>query len=309
MTTRQAAKLKEPTKYDSTEDELPRILKRDIAISQRDDPILSRVIFYVTNNRKPDTLDRKREPHECQLYFRQWDRLCLCYDILHRSRTSVDGKVSYQLVLPKKYRVLAIQGLHDDIGHMGFDKTLDLVRNRFFWPKMAQDIKQWCVECKRCCLWKTQLTRTRVPLVTITTSEPLELVCIDFLKLERSKGGLENIRIITDHFTKYAQAFATLDQKADTVPKTLCKNFFQHYRFPLCLHSDQGRHFESELIKEFCKVSGIKQTHTRPYHPQGNGQTERFNHTLLNMLGSMEPNIKRNWKEYDGQMAHAYNAT
>ena len=137
----------------------------------------------------------------------------------------------------------------------------------------------------------------------------MELVCVDFLKLERYKGGYENILVITDHFTKYAQAHPTRDQKADTVAKMLWQHVIQHYGFPLRLHADQGRNFESQLISELCKVSGIKKSKTTPYHPQGNGLTEKFNHTLLNMLGTLEAEQKADWKQYVNALAHAYNST
>ncbi|KAL5020685.1 hypothetical protein ScPMuIL_002235, partial [Solemya velum] len=87
-------------------------------------------------------------------------------------------------------------------------------------------------------------------LVTIQSSRPMELVSIDYLTLERSKGGFENILVITDHFTRYAQAFPTRNQTAHTTARVLYENFIVHYSFPAKLHSDQGRNFESHVIRE-----------------------------------------------------------
>ena len=64
------------------------------------------------------------------------------------------------------------------------------------------------------------------------------------------------------------------------------------------LHSDQGTNFESQLIKELCDLMGIKKSRTTPYHAAGNGMTERFNQTLISMLGTLEIDKKKNWKQF-----------
>ena len=121
-------------------------------------------------------------------------------------------------------------------------------------------------------------------LVNIQSSQPLELVCLDFLGLERSKGGYENILVITDHFTRFAHAIPSKNLSAHTTARVLWEYFIQHYSFPARLHSDQGRNFESKVIKELCNLAGIKKSRTTQCNPQGNGQCERFNQTLLDTL-------------------------
>ena len=67
--------------------------------------------------------------------------------------------------------------------------------------------------------------------------------------------------------------------------------------------------FESDLIQELYKIAGMKKLHTTPYHPQSNGQCERFNSTLCNMLGTLSDEEKSDWKSHLGCMTHAYNCT
>ena len=139
----------------------------------------------------------------------------------------------------------------------------------------------------------------------------MELVCIDYLTIETSKGGYENILIlvVTDHFMKYSQAYPTKNQTARTTAQALFNNFFVHYGFPARLHSDQGRNFESKVIKELCVLGGIDKSRTTPYHPMGNGQCEHFNRTLLEMLGTLEPKQKSDWRSYVAPLVHVCNCT
>ncbi|XP_060063856.1 uncharacterized protein LOC132544297 [Ylistrum balloti] len=123
------------------------------------------------------------------------------------------------------------------------------------------------------------------------------------------KGGFENILVITDHFTRYAQAVPCLSQKAHVTAKALYENFIAFYSFPVRLHSDQGRIFESKIIKELRKLAVVSKFRTTPYHPMGNGQVERFNRILLSMLGTLEHGQKADWKSYVVPLVQAYNAT
>lgn len=144
--------------------------------------------------------------------------------------------------------------------------------------------------------------------MNIRTSRPLELVCMDYLSLEPDGRGTKDILVIIDHFTKYSVAVPTVDQKAKTVAKTLWNSFFVHYGIPERLHSDQGRDFESAVIKELCLLLGIKKTRTTPYYPRGN-PVELFNRMLLEMLGTLEEESKARWRDYVQALVHAYNCT
>ena len=234
----------------------------------------------------------------------------LVKDILYRKTytdNSSSKKVQWQLVVPKAYRSRALVGCHDDVGHQGRMRTLSLLRERFYWPGMQTEAMQHVQQCTRCLRRKTP--SHVAPLQPIHVTQPLELVHMDYLSLEPSKGNIENVLVITDHFTRYALAYPSKTQTAQATARILWDNFICHYGFPEKFISDQGRNFESDLIKELCKIAGVKKLHTTPYHPQGNGQCERFNSTLCNMLGTLSEEEKSDWKSYLGCMTHAYNCT
>jgi transposase InsO family protein len=125
--------------------------------------------------------------------------------------------------------------------------------------------------------------------------------------LEPSKGNIGNILVITDHYTKYALAIPTKNQTARTTAEAFYNNFIIHYGIPTRLHSDQGANFESQIIKELCEIMNIKKSHTTPYHPQGNSGPEIFYRTLLDMLGALENDQKKDWKKYNNSLVYSYN--
>lgn len=284
---------------------IPHLNKDELASRQRADQCLKHVIHQLECGERPPPALRQELP-ELPLLLRELPRIELHGNVLYRKRR-VGPETFYQLVLPAELRDMVLTSLHDHMGHMGADRTLDLVRTRFFWPKMALDVERKVKTCGRCVRRKA-LPEKAAPLVNINTTRPLELLCMDFLSLEPDRSGTKDILVITDHFTKFAVAIPTPNQKARTVAKCLWDHFIVHYGFPEKLLSDQGPDFESRMIKELCQVASIHKIRTTPYHPRGN-PVERFNRTLLNMLGTLTNEEKPRWREFVKPLVHAYNCT
>ena len=268
---------------------------------QRDDSAISPLLSFVRNGVRPG---QRQIPSDALPLLREFDKLHFKDGGLFRTVSINDVSID-QIVLPSCLKHVILHQLHDEMGHMGRDRTIQLVRERFFWPRMTSDVDRYVLSCRRCLQRKKPANCA--PLVPIMTSQPLEVVSMDHLSLEPSKGGFQHILVITDLFTRYAVAVPVQNLSAKVTAKAFINNFVVHYGVPLRIHSDQGGAYESKLVREMCNLLGMEKSRTTAYHPEGNGVTERFNRSLLNMLGTLEPHSKLDWKSQVAPLVHAYN--
>ena len=145
----------------------------------------------------------------------------------------INNDVEYhQLILPIKYQAQVLTLLHDGQGHQGLECTLALCWERFYWNAMFQDVTNYVKTCPQCQMAKGDYTDPKTKLGTIIANNPMDLLCIDFTKVDPLKSGKENILVLTDAFTKFSQVFVTLNQKALTMAKILMDKCFYIYGIP-----------------------------------------------------------------------------
>ena len=169
------------------------------------------------------------------------------------------------------------------------------------------------VSTVRDCVHITQVKRPKIaqkaPMAHIIAHRPLELVCLDFLKLDRAEYGYEDVLVCTDAFSRFAIAIPCPDQTAATTAARFRDNFICLYGVPERIHSDQGRNFESAVVNELCRLFGIQKSHTTTYHPQGNSITERFNRSLIQLLLSFQHSMRKHWPSLLRRVCFIYNST
>ena len=272
-----------------------KIAPEEMKEEQQKDPILRLVYKFVTAGNKPKTSAiAKMKSKAVRKYLLQFERLTLKKGVLHR--LYINNDVEYhQLILPLKYQPQVLKLLHDGQGHQGLERTLALCRERFYWNTMFQDVSNYVKTCPRCQTVKGNYTDPKTKPGSIIANNPMDLLCIDFTKVDPSKSGKENILVLTDAFSKFSQVFVTPNQKALTVAKILVDKWFYVYGIPTRIHSDQGQSFENQIMQHLYALYGIEQSTTMPYNPRGNAYCERFNCTMIGLLTSLSKEQKDNW--------------
>ncbi|XP_035987301.1 uncharacterized protein LOC118560421 [Fundulus heteroclitus] len=289
---------------------LPAFSLEELQRNQEQDLSISKILPFVSRKRRPSRREREGFDPGALVLLKQWERLKVLDGVLYRViKDPLSKQRRHQFVLPKCLEEKALCGVHDLAGHQGQARTIYLARQRFFWPKMEHHIRNYVKCCQRCILAKTPEPSARAPLESIRTSAPMELVCLDFWSAENNRQQSVDVLVVTDHFTKLAHAFPCANQTAKQVARKLWDHVFCVYGFPERIHTDQGANFESELITELLKLSGVSKSHTTAYHPMGNGGTERFNRTLGSMLRSLPLKEKAKWPQQIQALTLAYNAT
>ena len=208
-------------------------------------------------------------------------------------------------VIPASLRSLLIKQHHDapGAGHLGPDKTAGRIRLVGYWVGMLQDIEEHCRQCAICQSSKLPVP-TRAPLQNVPVGRPWEMVAVDILQVPLSYRNNRYLLVIQDYFTKWAEAIPLQDQTADRITKELTK-VFTTFGVPDILHSDQGRNFESAILRQTLDAFGVTKSRTTAYHPQGDGMVERFNRSLLQMLRAYVQE-EADWERFLPLVLYAY---
>lgn len=250
----------------------------EVQAAQSADPELVPIITALSNSNPPP---RNIAPG--------LKRCFLNNGLLRRTSQGSSTSTSHtQVILPSCLRQSALQQLHDFSGHLGVHKTMDKVKQRFYWPGYESDVTKWVAECCCCQQRKAPQPAQAAPLGTITANHPFEKLSWDIMgPLPVTSQGNKYVLVITDLFTKWIEAFSLKSTDSETLARILIDEVICRYGVPSTLHSDQGANLTSNLISSLCDTLGITQTRTTAYHPQGNAQVERFNRTLEAMLAKI----------------------
>ena len=273
--------------------------------AQERDPVIGRVLYLVRMGKE---CQGGRESKKVRQLLRQRKQLSRTEQGVLVVRSP---KGQSQVVLPAQLvrEVLAVAHDGPTSGHLGIDKTLEKVRERFYWPTLFNDVGRYCRTCLSCQNRKDPVKARQAPLQKMPVpTRPFEWVSIDHTgPLPTSASGNKYILVISCHFSKWIECIAVPTMEASVVAEVVAREVVCRYGVPLRLHSDQGRSFEAAVIRNLCRSLGMEKSRTSPYHPQCNGETERFNSTVKTMLSHYVDQLnQRDWDVYLPFMLFAY---
>ena len=276
-----------------------------VCTAQQEDENISKVLQQLASGKRPPFQGEWRSG-VLGAFRRVWHQLQMQDGILIRKDSS--GKM--KTVVPHSLVQEVLSQAHDNptAGHLGVDKTASTIRERFYWPGYVRAVEEFVETCETCQRRKNQVAIAKAPLQPIPVSGPFDMIAMDFLELPATDRGNKYCLVITDYFTRWPEAFPVPDQHATTVARILVDGIVSRHGVPLKLHSDQGRSFENQVIRELCKMLNIQKTRTTPYHPQSDGLVERMNRTLLEMLAKYTQSDPTTWDIWLPTLLFAYRA-
>ena len=284
----------------------------DLLRAQRNDRMTSSLKRWIENG-APDKGDLEEDSYKIlkQFYLKRNNLLYLNKDGIVACKRKEEDKVLNKynsIVLPQLYQTELLFRSHDQMGHQGVDKVYNRIQKRFEWPGLKKACEKWKAACLSCQQAKDP-RKLRFPLQSIESSGFNEVVQIDHQKICMTATGYNQVLVMIDHFTKYAEAAPCMTASAEETCDHLINVWIARHGCPITFQSDNGKAFVGDLTKELMKRSQVAQAHSTTYHPQTNGLVERQNRTLVSMLRVYCSRYMDDWDKHLPQVMGAYNST
>ena len=194
-------------------------------------------------------------------------------------------------------------------GHMGMDKTMELVDRNFYWPEMAKDIEDYVHSCEDCQKNKASRHKRHGALLPLELSyAPWDAISMDFITQLPKSDGCSTVWVIVDRFTKMAHFVPVKDgqKTAEGSVKLFLENIWKLYGLPSSIISDRDPVFTSKFWAELMGRLDVRMRKSMAFHPQTDGQTERVNQSLQQYLHQYCNYEKDNWNDLLPLAEYAY---
>lgn len=208
---------------------------------------------------------------------------------------------NWKLCVGESDRIRVLKENHCDVtaGHFGNRKTYNRISQRYYWPGMFKDVKQFVNRCHDCLQIKSSQQKPAGQMHTAQTHTPWEIVTVDFVgPLPRSSKLNKHLLVIQDKFTKWVECVPMREATAVGLKKAIRERIFSRFGWPKKLISDNGAQFTSKAFTKFLEENFVFHVLTPPYSPQCNS-TERANRTVKTLIKIY---LRDNQKKWDDQL-------
>jgi len=277
-----------------------------IATTLMDNDVLKRA--YQTDNYFGPILDTLQNPNQAD----EKQKTRAKHFEIRQEYLYLKGTQRMAIPSDKRIRAYILHEHHDTniSGHLGIDKTTEAIMRNFYWPKMGKDIRRYvqtCDTCQRHKLSNQQQAGLLRPLEI--PDNKWEEIAMDFIvQLPLTKQGHNAIVVFTDRLTKRAIFHPThTSASAPAIAKIFFATVFKNHGLPRTIISDRDSKFTSRFWQALFKHLSTKTAMSTAFHPQTDGQTERLNRTLEEMLRIYATYKQDEWDEYLPAAEFAYN--
>ena len=176
-----------------------------------------------------------------------------------------------------------------------------------YWPALAVDCYATVRRCPNCAKNRIKLRQHTTALKLFPATAPLESVALDIYgELVRTSRGNQYLLVISDRFTKLTKTVPLKSVSAAEIAKAFVNEWVFNYGPPVDLLADNAKYFSSKFFQSVCNILNVHNSFTTTYHPQANGQVERFNRTLETAIKAYLDDHPRDWDLYTGALTYSY---
>eukprot|EP00253_Pinus_taeda_P017798 PITA_17798 len=194
--------------------------------------------------------------------------------------------------------------------HPGYHKMVVALRKEYYWPRMKKDVAEYLARCLECQQIKTEHMHPAGLLQPLPIPKwKWEIISMDFITgLPRTKKNNDSIMVVVDKLSKAAHFIPVQSTyKAVQIAHIFMQNVFKLHGLPKVIILDRDVKFTSAFWRTLFAELGTQLNFSTTYHPQTDGQTERVNQVVEDMLRACVMMRPTQWEEYLHLVEFVYN--
>ncbi|CAH8611522.1 unnamed protein product [Dicrocoelium dendriticum] len=196
--------------------------------------------------------------------------------------------------VPQSFRRTVFDHFHG-LSHPSIRSTVKLITDRFIWPSMRSDIRQWAKHCLSCQSSKVHRHTISAPGTFSLPEARFRHVHLDIVGPLPPSNNFTFILTCVDRFTRWPHAIPLRDISSESVARAFFDSWISFFGVPSTITTDRGSQFSSTLFRDLNRLLGCTHIRTTAYHPASNGLVERFHRQLKAAITANSPDP--HWSE------------